>query len=396
MAWLDELLEATSEAESPRSFIMWAGLAAIAGVMKSHVFLDKFYYKLYPNVYIMLVAKSGMRKGFPIKIAESLVSAADTTRVISGRNSIQGIIKSLSTAFTKPSGGPPITDAAGFLVSGEFSNFIIDDPASLTILTELYDGHYVNKWENTLKGSGTETLKNVCLTLLGASNQTHLRDRIAEKDITGGFIGRTIIVLEEKKHLINPLTKKPEKEFNLEKLSLYLKEIAKLRGEFKYSPHGMKCYEDWYNDFSAKEHEDKTGASERIHDNVLKVAMLMSLARRTSLILEEEDIQGAIDACISHSVSMQKVTMGSGRSDLGPLMGKVLQEMLAQPDHKITRIKLLQKYYGDFDAATLDRMMDTLIQGKYVDTEFIGGKLTYILDPKVVEQYQQIKGRGQR
>ncbi len=203
MNWIEEILLGTDEAESPKTFFFWSAIAAISAVMKNKVYLDKHFYKLYPNVYVFLVAKSGLRKGIPIAMAKALVKEVDNTRVISGRNSIQGIIKDLSITVTAP-GKPPLRDACGFIVSGEFSTVLIKDPEALTILTDLYDGHYNKEWKNTLKGTGVEELKGVNITVLGALNQTHFRDMISSREVTGGFIARTLIVEETKRARKNP------------------------------------------------------------------------------------------------------------------------------------------------------------------------------------------------
>jgi hypothetical protein len=42
--------------------------------------------------------------------------------------------------------------------------------------------------------------------------------------------------------------------------------------------------------------EDTTGTMERLHDHILKTAMLISLSRKQDLVLEE-DISEAIKAC---------------------------------------------------------------------------------------------------
>jgi hypothetical protein len=132
MNWLEEILRGTEEAESPRTFFFWSALAAVSAVVKNKVYLDRYFYKLYPNVYVLLVAASGLRKGIPIAMAKALVKEVDNTRVISGRNSVQGIIKDLSITVTSP-GKPPLRDACGFIVSGEFSTVDITTPSGRTL-----------------------------------------------------------------------------------------------------------------------------------------------------------------------------------------------------------------------------------------------------------------------
>jgi hypothetical protein len=311
MNWLEQILLETEEAEAPRSFFFWSALAAISAVVKNKVYLDRYFYKLYPNVYIFLVAKSGLRKGIPIAMAKALVKEVDNTRVISGRNSIQGIIKDLSITVTTP-GKPPLRDACGFIVSGEFSTVLIRDPEALTILTDLHDGHYNPEWKNTLKGTGVEELKGVNITVLGAVNQTHFKDMISQKEVTGGFIARTMIVEEVKRATKNPLVDKPENVLDVKKLADHLKKLALLEGEFKWDAEAKEAYRKWYMAWTPEDREDKTGTANRIHDQILKVSMLLSLARGTDLVITPPDLAMATKACSRFERTARTVTSGHG------------------------------------------------------------------------------------
>lgn len=391
MAWLDDLLAMTDESETPKSFIRWAGLSAIAAVAKNNVFLDKHYYKLYPNIYVMLIAKSGMRKSFAVFVAKELVKAVGNTRVISGRNSIQAIIKELSSAITSDNGGPPNTDASALIASGEFANLLVEDPQALTILTDLYDGHYNPSWTNTLKGSGVEKLKNISLTLLGASNQTHFKDRVSGIDITGGFIARTLIVLETKKNRINPLTEEPKISFNIAPLVERLKEISTLKGSFIWDPFGKKVFEDWYAQFSALENSDETGTMERMHDHVLKIAMLYSLSEKNELILMANNVNRAIKTCQEFTANVKNVTAGSGIGTNSAQMAKFVQTLIQADGYKVERAKMLQKNWGHFDVYTMNVIVETLMTSRVIEAEQSGNKTYYVLTDESVANYFKAK-----
>lgn len=391
MNWLEEILTATEEAESPKSFFFWSALAAISAVVNSRVYLDRFFYKLYPNVYIFLVAKSGLRKGIPIAMAKALVKEVDNTRIISGRNSVQGIIKDLSITVTGP-GKPPIKDARGFVVSGEFSTVLIRDPEALTILTDLHDGHYNPEWKNTLKGTGVEELKGVNITVLGALNQTHFKDMISSKEVTGGFIARTMIVEEGKRARKNPLTRPPENVLNIPEHAKYLKKLALLEGPFVWDDQAREDYEKWYMDFNPEDHDDKTGTANRIHDQILKVAMLLSLARSPDLLLMPEDVSLAIKACSRFERTARTVTSGhGGSSEFGPKIKLMIDEMLQAKDYKVKRSFLLSKHYGDMDAFDLDRVVATLIQSGAVIERKVKNDVMYEASEKLIQEYQRVK-----
>src|ERR1700751_1296 len=123
-SWIQELLNETSESESPEQYLYWSGLCAIAATVNKKVYMDKWIYKLYPNIYVFLTGDSGLRKGMPVSLARSLVEKINCTRVLAGRGSIQGVVKELGKAYTLGDGGI-LKEAYGFICSGEFSSFLV-------------------------------------------------------------------------------------------------------------------------------------------------------------------------------------------------------------------------------------------------------------------------------
>lgn len=388
MTWLDRLMDITDKAESPRIYFYWAGLAALSACISNKLYLDKHYYKLYPNIYVMLIGKSGLRKGVPVSLAKTLVEHANSTRVIAGRNSVQAIIQELSRARTFEDRTEPLKDAIGFLVSGEFASFMVQDPQALTILTDLYDGHYNAEWKNTLKTSGTETLKNVCLTLLGAANPTHFRDAVPANAVGGGFVARTLLVYATEKNNANSLSRETKK-YDIEQLIKDLHHKARISGEFKWTEPAQDLYDDWYYKFNPD--NDPTGTADRLHDHILKVAMLISLSRSDSLLLEKIDIEEAIDACTLTVSSANKVTHGRGENKLAHIAVTIIEECLKRPENTVERKVLLRNHWGSMDAIDLDKTISTLEQGQLIETKWNGGNTTYTLTPRAIEYYESKK-----
>ena len=132
-SWLDLLMSQTQDLESPRRYFYFAGLGVLSAIVKRNVWLDRAgAYKLFPNVYIMLIGPSGIKKGLPIKVAEKLVTDLNVTKVIAGRSSIQAIIENLGHQ-TMNKDGTASKDATAFIVSGAFSQSILEDQQALTI-----------------------------------------------------------------------------------------------------------------------------------------------------------------------------------------------------------------------------------------------------------------------
>jgi hypothetical protein len=401
ITWLETLLESTKEAEAPERYFWWSGLCAISAVVRKKIFLQRGpFYRLYPNIYVALVsARSGLRKGIPIIVAKKLVMDLDSVRVISGCNSIQALTQELSQQQTFRSGAV-INEAQGLMISDEFESFITEDPRALTYLTALHNTHeHEESWKKRLKGSPLEELKSPCLTLLVASNEALFESMVKQKDIEGGFIARTFIVYESKRKRINDLMySEVEIESLLESdsksheiLLNRLKEISKLEGKMTLSSEATVFYRSWYEQLALNETEDKTGSIDRLGDQVLKVAMLISVSENDSLVISEDNLTTAINAseiCISNA---RAISREREKGDINPIIEKILKELIKAIDQTITRKRLLINTH--IESMILDRALDTLIQRGAIDEPRRNSKkeIFYKMKKEVYETYIKFK-----
>ena len=402
-SWLDLLVDSTKDLESPKRFIYWSGVAAISALVKKQVFFDKFSYKLYPNVYVLLVsAKSGLRKGLPVNYARSIVEKVNNTRVISGRNSVQGMLQVLSQqqTVTKPGEATKIhKDAQAFLCAPEFDSFMVRDEQGLSIMTDLYNTHETPEggdWKNSLKSSPVESLHNPCITFLAASNEPLLEGLIKEKDIEGGFIARTMIVREEKRRGINSLMFAPEGLVDKDDLARELKYITNVKGPFFMGREERISYDKWYRSLAEHEYQDRTGTMERIGDHVLKLAMIISLSHGPDLVITQNNLEEAIDKVQECAVSTRKVTMTQGKAETADAAGRVIKLMLSAKDCVMERSKLLGHLTPDVNVMMLNLVLDDLGEnGRNVVKAYRkNGKIYYQLSEELVESYTKLRGEN--
>jgi hypothetical protein len=393
MSWIDKLVLMHSEFESPKSFWFWSGLAAISAIVKDNIYLDRFAYKLYPNIYVMLYADSGMKKGPPVALAKDLVSKQKVTRVISGRSSIQGILKELGTAYTAP-GGKVITSATAFIVASEFSSSLVADPFAMSILTDLYDRHYHEDQFKSLLKMESFTLKDPTITLLVATNEAHFAEFVEAKDVHGGFIGRMFVIAESEVSTLNPLIKKPKIMPDREALSGYLGELAKLKGEIKTleNTHAGERYEEWYMEFyehiRAHKIKDETGTMQRFGDSVLKVAILLSLADTPELVIHDSTMELAIATCEKLLGNVRKATMGKkGKNPYATIKAMIIEELLIKREnHQISREMLAKKLWMHVNTSELDEIMGSFEESKMIISKRIGSQVVYEMPAKYVKE----------
>jgi hypothetical protein len=132
---------------------------------------------------------------------------------------------------------------------------------------------------------------------------------------------------------------------------------------------------------------------EHLTDHILKIAMLLSMSRRLDLRLEGNDIQDAINACLGFMVNVTK-TILPGKSQLAESTRLVMYELINRDDHKITRQKLLQKFWGDFDSVELDKVTETLQQAGLILGKKSGQGMEYSLSAVAIKKYLEAKGEA--
>jgi hypothetical protein len=419
LTWLDKLLSQHSELESPTNFWLWGGLASISAIVKDNVWLDRQIYNLYPNIYVMFHAESGLKKGPPISMAKQLVRGVGGTRIISGRSSIQGILKELGTAQTQP-GGRVINKSTAFICSSELTSSIVEDKVATDILTDLYDRQYnIGEWRSLLKME-TFNLKDPTITMLTATNEAHSTDFFGKKDLHGGYFARTFVISESKRNRANsllvPLRNPPKYTESIE----YLKELDKLKGPFAplavkepteihtiphvevetgevnyFCPAGL-LYQEWYEDFIVtiqhQEIKDETGTLNRFGDSVLKVAMLLALSRSPELYIDEDSMQLAINYTERLVGNVREMTYGKkGLSESKGLKQLIIGELLSRDSHQISRPMLLKKMWAHYKEATeLDEIMMSFDQAGMIKTESIGNQILYTMVPTMVVELKRM------
>lgn len=421
MNWLDELVAQHVELESPQSFWKWAGLAAISAVVKDRIWMDRQIFKTYPNIYVMLHADSGLKKGPPVNMAKRLVQLVNNTMVITGRSSIQGILKELGTAKTLP-GGKVQTNSVAFICSSELSSSIVEDKVATTILTDLYDRSYnVGEWQSLLKMESFK-LKDPTITMLTATNEAMSEDFFTKSAIQGGYFARTFIVYEKANAVSNSLIYPMENPPNYTNAAEYLKELAKLEGPFaplaqneesdeycylKIKRAGPterkvwfnetgKIYDDWYEDFKRmvqeQEIRDDTGTLNRFGDSVLKVAMLMALAEAPEKVISPGVMQRTILECEKLVGNARRTTLGKqGMSSNSTLKTLIIMEFLNRENHQVSRTMLMKKYWMHYESMEeFDSMMLTFHHTGMITTSNMGNQIVYTMPEEQVAELRRL------
>jgi hypothetical protein len=425
MSWLNEIVNQHEELESPKSFWYWSAIAAISAVVKDSVWIPRGgVFNTYPNIYVMLHAESGMKKGPPVAMAKQLVKAVNNTRIISGRASIQGILKELGTGQTVP-GGKVNLKSVAFICSSELSSSIVEDKVATKILTDLYDRSYnEGEWKSLLKMENFQ-LKDPTVTMLTATNEAMSEDFFTKSAIQGGYFARTFIIHESKRQTVNSLVYPLGNPPNYVLSSNYLKQLSTLNGPFSplaqitededckfrrvrqgreiwFSAVGLR-YDEWYQDFvdrvSQLESHDETGTLNRFGDSVLKVAMLLSLAEEPILRLSLTAMDTAINECEKLLGNVRRTTLGKyGISASATLKNMVIMELYNRDNHQVSRTILMKKMWMHYqEASEFDEIMLSFNENGMILTSSVGNQILYTMpDTQVKDLHEFMSGKNKK
>lgn len=412
-SWIDDVLSECGHVETPRSWLWWSLCTAISAVSANyHLRALKGAVLYKPNLYVMLLGESGLGKGFGVNLSKLLVQKADCTRVIAGRSSIQAIVSELAKQKSNADGKAPITDSRGFVVNGELSSAIIADVDALSILTDLYDGHYNPEWDNLLKVSGREKLKQPYIVTLFGSSPDHFYDSIPAANIGGGYVARNLIIYEEKRFQnvdlldIDDNDTSPSDLVNgylVPKYSPHLVRISSKGGGMMYNSAARDIFNSWRTEWRENQRKEKTGFFNRVPDHVLKTAMCICLSRYESdLLINSIDMKEAIKR-VTDLVYANKIA-ASGTKEADPIASHtktIVRLLINASNYELTRKLLASRAYpfGLADISTLDKILDTLEQMGWVNRErVIAGKasdwLVKLAGDPLREHQEWIKSQG--
>jgi len=107
------------------------------------------------------------------------------------------------------------------------------------------------------------------------------------------------------------------------------------------------------------------------------------------MVIEEDDIEEALEVCQSLSSTARQVAGMEGKSSLSSMVKSFLVIMSTAPNHTLSRKQVLQKGFGDFDANELDKIIETLTQTGYVVQPTGGKDITYRMTKTFVDLWDR-------
>jgi chemotaxis protein CheY-P-specific phosphatase CheC len=369
--WLSGFMEMTEESEPPFNFRLWTGISVIAAALQRKCYTslgpkEAGALVFYPNLYILLVGPSGVRKGTAMGPGFKLLSEVGNIEISSQATTLQQLIrkmKDINYSHHDPLTGTSCFHASLTIFSKEFTVFLgYQNHQLMSHLCDWYDCE--DEWTYETVSRAKEKIIGVWLNIIGATTPALIQSSLPLDAIGGGLTSRTILVYEEKKGKFIEFPFIGEKEKKLyTALKNDLEKIYLLRGNFKFTKEFIELWSGWRQEQERQPpnfHDQRfDGYISRRPNHIMKLSMVVSASARDDLVLREQDFIRAREILHSTEHNMPRVFSGVGKSDLAAITSQVAAFIATKKTTSID--ELMNVFVNDIDIWSLEmRVLRTL------------------------------------
>ena len=363
-SFITEYLEATKETTSPEIFQLWSAIGCVASALGRRVWwrMNHKTPPLFPNMFVMLVGPPGSGKSQAIDPAQAIMNKIPGIKIAPDTITREQFFRRMAQALEArdsldPNSPVPELDSTYCVVNSEVGNFIPrQDTVFMRMLARMYDCPATFKYVSK-HGSGKENtddhIESPCLNIIGGVQPPWIREALPQEAFDLGFPARLVLV--HSALVIQPevADEEPDDTFTytednpiLVRLAGRLRKIAQLRGRFKMTPEARTYLQDFIAGTKSPppSHSKLASYNTRRWFHLTKLAMIVSAARRTDLLIVEDDIAQAETYLVEAERTMPAALHAAGDNPLRPQMDRVLiviaerqKRGLTTPEHVIMR-----------------------------------------------------------
>lgn len=376
--WLADYIEWTIGSESPTPFHFFVGCSVLGASLGRNIYFSKGYYKIWPCLQVLIIGPTGrVRKTSAINLGIQLLSALGDCNVIRDKTTPEALVDSLFQPPTVEGKLLATPDAIAMIAAPELAVMLGKqkyNEGMISILTSLFDSP--DEWTYKTKSSGKMTLKNVTVTMLGASTPDWLISAIPQDAFGGGFMSRLLFVVQDNTDRCYPI---PEPPPSYDLLLQDLKKIRSTKGVIVFTPDAFDWYVQWYaaSRKNIPEDEKMAGYHERKPDHMIRIAMIMAVAAGR-LVLTQEDILRSSRILYFLEKEMLYTFKWLGMRPIGQDQERVVRTIKAAGG-TIEHGDLLRKLIYFMNAPQFKNSIDTLKQSNVVKELVTPTEVTYSL-----------------
>jgi len=314
-----DLLAARETSEHYRE---WCGLWVLSAAIERKLWVMTKGAPVYPNLYIMLIGKSGCGKGMALTAARKIINKLGPGRLSASSMTAAFLAQSLQANERKFKN--PITEESEIFhglhvfspeVRVLFNAYDID---MISKLTDLWDCDEYS--EGRREATHTFYAERTYTSMLVGSTPDDLHEFIPEVAWGSGFMSRVIIVMGDSIPRVD-LFAEDRSSKELIKLEADIahdvKEISKLSGQLAFTPEARQLLNDFYRYPGNKggppvpNHPNFITYCERRHMQIEKLMILYCIDEGGDMLLTEDHFVRAYDLLMDAEARMPDVFLGN-------------------------------------------------------------------------------------
>lgn len=371
---------------------IWGALFAISSVLQRRSWQDWVIQRLYPNLYLIFIARPGVcKKSVSITFGAKVVSLVPELFKQPEDKEIYGLplweggaTPEYLFEILKPKEVMISGDAMGFdrpfmlgsriaIIADELSEFLGRqkyNQGMISRLTKLYDCPEIQKVGT--KKDKTLVVKNVFANFFGGTTPDSFRDTIPAEAHGGGLMSRCILVWQQSPTRVFYRPQRIEGAPGKEELARRLAWIAEHRmGEYKMTEAADALYYNWYAEHKAD--------LENIHDSdtradilLVKTAHLIAASGyKPTQKIDENDVQAAITLI---ELAMKQKHKAETELMIDSEWAEAMQrvEAVIRSKGTVERRDLLRAVSRNYNADLVNQVLTALAQSAAITIEVNG------------------------
>ncbi len=290
--WLDSYLHYTRYDESPESFHRWTALVMLSAAVNRNCWMERGYYRTFPNLYVLFVGPSGIGKSSSSGIGiELLKSTPLQVHIFKDFITPAALIEFMQhSTVSVEIGGKLIHKTPVTIYASELGTLL--NPRSglkelVLLLTELFNKQ--GDHEDRTGKRGKVIIRRPNLTFLGCCIPEWLDEELISVGLRSGFFGRMLVIPGHSRRHSNANIRLSILDEALQKdLIADLEAIGSLYGEMQWTPEAQLEWDKWYGDLpidlsTIEDTFEVKGFASRKAQFVQRLAMLSCVSKKDPL-----------------------------------------------------------------------------------------------------------------
>lgn len=379
--------------EVPAIYHMWSGISALSHIIGRRVWFDQQRFKVFPQLYCILVSDPGGKKSSAMRASRSLVCRVDPTiQFAASCDTRESILQKMGAKDSECLrkycyNGTTEVYSQLSIFADEFVNLVNaggNPGGMIDFLTQVFTEQ--GDFRNDTKNKGKDLIVKPYVSILACMTSDVAASLASTKIISSGMTRRSLFIYGpqgDTPHALLELTNSQREA--CERLIAHGRAMLAAAGEFKLTGPGKEVYTRLYNkDFYRKRTETSTvfkSFLETKPEYVLKIAMLLALSNDPSCLeLNGDDIEAAFETVSEIEKGCMQLFDNVGRNVLSPIASNIERLISIEPSPiLVKRIYVMESRNASTqdidlvisDMCRMDKAMRFWVTIKNARSEFI-------------------------